>query len=731
MSSYHPPSSVPTSILSSSIPTSSSQYSLSHLGCSNTTPAVPEALVRLWKETETRLHALWDEIGVPDSDRRKQLQQAHGDIVATCNATITHNSERVLALKDDINRHLTAIQNLLGVLGRTQFDVRDDIKHGLEVRLKYLQTRLDILEKERGEQYDKLHDLHSKLSAFWTNMDLIPDPQFAMDACVHDLSKTMIDAFKSEIVKLKRMQDERTDEMHRLCQLIIDLWEDMDFPTDAPLYEMLRNQNFDPTEAVLSELEEKLDELTNEKNKREDNLSKIRAKIELLQDRLQVDEDERQTFLHRHRGISSQTILANERELVRLCALKDEKIEHIIRYQRDVLAALWDKRGVPVSERLRFRPAHSNCFDDKTLDDIEEQIGRLEDECNSLVEILTLIHKRERILDVVEKLDSVDPSILGSKNRWDAKKVREQEKTRHRVNIALPLVEETLRARVGEWEENHKQTFLYNGYGFLEQMENDIKFQQQAKENEKLRRASEKFEKNYQDATWGTNKAGPAGRGRTQNRGENVRRGTMTPLRRTGPSKSAARSNDVSSICTPARRSTLQPAARGGASSVNRNLFGVAALPARRQSRAAAPSKKVPVTESRRLTRTPAKRSAAATHTPVSGAKRKAVASRTPRKTGLAGGVKKQRTTTTSTTTSTTKASSSSSSSSRSAVRMVAPKKAAAPLSVMRERTAVTPSASKNNAGGNTVRPSSPLAKTGGERASMRQNMFQNRTANH
>jgi Ase1/PRC1/MAP65 family protein len=145
---------------------------------------------------------------------------------------------------------------------------------------------------------------------------------------------------------------------------IIKLWAELGTPqaqTDGAIVKYYRDspEQLGLREDDLGRLKVKRDRLVEEKRSRERRLREIKTMVEVLWNRLNVEEHERKRFLNGNRGCGMRVINEFEDELSRLNELKRQNLNLFVEDARCRLQELWDGLYFSEEEMLDFTPAFS------------------------------------------------------------------------------------------------------------------------------------------------------------------------------------------------------------------------------------------------------------------------------------------------------------------------------------------------------------------------------------
>lgn len=283
------------------------------------------------------------------------------------------------------------------------------------------------------------------------------------------------------------MYDEYTRRLasvRSLSDQIIQLWAELGVPQaqqdgaivkyyrDAPEQLGLHREDIDRLQA-------KRDRLAEEKRSREKRLRDLRAAVESLWVKLEVDEAATKAFLGQNRGCGVRQINEFEDELARLNELKRQNLHVFVEDARVKIQDLWDALYFSEDEMLEFTPAFSDVYSDALLEAHEREVARLESLREQRAPMLGLVDKHKTLIQERDELaaSSQDASRLmmrGQKGeKRDPGKLLREEKMRKRIAKELPKVTVDVRKALAAWEDEYGRPFLVFGERYLDELDAD------------------------------------------------------------------------------------------------------------------------------------------------------------------------------------------------------------------------------------------------------------------
>ncbi|CAO3585143.1 unnamed protein product [Absidia cylindrospora] len=117
-----------------------------------------------------------------------------------------------------------------------------------------------------------------------------------------------------------------------------------------------------------------LEELKQQREFRKQEISQL---LYRLWDRLQVENDEKNTFLQFNKGVSTTELQKYEMELDRMFKLKSEKVQDFILDARNEIEGLWNQLYFSQRERDVFPYIESDEYNYNLLEEHENEVERL------------------------------------------------------------------------------------------------------------------------------------------------------------------------------------------------------------------------------------------------------------------------------------------------------------------------------------------------------------------
>ncbi|CAN8096540.1 unnamed protein product [Discula destructiva] len=443
-----------------------------------------------------QLHGLFDEIGVPGHERETR----EAELFTALSEALNNHVRQVSAEKKDLiaeaQKMITVIRQMEASLEepRSRRNVSND-NDGLEISypltrclqgLKEKHSQVRRMHQERFEQVKKLvvalESYSSHLEPSFLKIALPPTGPNQSIPPNFDLSSSYVDSIDQEFTRVYEEYERRVEMVRSTCETIIQLWAELGTPqaqTDGAIVKYYRDapEQLGLHEEDIARLHARRDKLDNEKKNREKRLRDLREAVEVLWDKLGVEEKDRKAFLNANRGCGVRQINEYDDELARLNELKQQNLHLFVEDARCKLQELWDALYFSEDEMLEFTPAFSDVYSDALLEAHEQEIVRLETLKEQRAPILTMVDKHRALVAERDELaaSSQDASRLMMKGqkgeKRDPGKLLREEKMRKRIAKELPKLTVELRKTLEQWEDEWGRPFCVHGERYLDSVE--------------------------------------------------------------------------------------------------------------------------------------------------------------------------------------------------------------------------------------------------------------------
>lgn len=297
-----------------------------------------------------------------------------------------------------------------------------------------------------------------------------------------DISSSYVDSLDLEFTRVYEEYERRVETVKSTCETIIQLWAELGTPqaqTDGAIVKYYRDapEQLGLHEEDIARLQARREKLETEKKNREQRLQDLKEAVEVLWDKLGIEEKDRKAFLNANRGCGNRQINEFDDELARLNELKRQNLHLFVEDARCKLQELWDALYLSEDEMLEFTPAFSDVYSDALLEAHEQEIARLEILREQRAPTLAMVEKHRSLVAERDELaaSSQDASRLMMKGqkgeKRDPGKLLREEKMRKRIAKELPKVTAELRKTLEQWEDEWGRPFCVHGERYLDAIE--------------------------------------------------------------------------------------------------------------------------------------------------------------------------------------------------------------------------------------------------------------------
>ncbi|XP_014249743.1 protein regulator of cytokinesis 1-like isoform X2 [Cimex lectularius] len=195
-------------------------------------------------------------------------------------------------------------------------------------------------------------------------------------------------------------------------------------------------------------------------------ISLLKAKLEKLWSRINVDRDYKQEFFVKYKGVGKSVSDAFMAELERCEEIKLANIKPMVLNARQEISDLWDKLTYVDEQRKEFHPYYTDLFSEDVLDLHEMECTKLHNFYEENKLIFELADKREVLWQRMLHLEDVAQDKSRLFNNRGGKLLKEEKERKHLEN-SLPKIDAQLRQELSNFQENHGTPFLWYGEDLL------------------------------------------------------------------------------------------------------------------------------------------------------------------------------------------------------------------------------------------------------------------------
>ncbi|XP_059191544.1 protein regulator of cytokinesis 1-like isoform X2 [Centropristis striata] len=457
--------------------------------------------------TLIRLQDIWDEIGIPEEQRLQRTKDVHKHIKGLLDLMIAEEEGLKKRLLKDIQSSLKELNDLCAELQLPPFEEEDGCTM-LQME-KNSRTRLEVMKAQKKQRMEELKGLVDKdrelcdimcTTPFYIDQDSIP-------------SLKQLETYRAYLNDLTQQKESRHDEfvsVKKEIAIVMDELErhpetsfEMDVMCEDEEAFCLSNDNIAALKLLLSQLQER-------KAENERCCSAHRSKIQELWERLQIPQEERESFSEHMVKSKKRNIEALQAEVQRLEVLKMQSMKSVIEAIRAEIALFWQRCFYSQEQQQAFVPYHYDDFTEELLNLHEAEVKTLKKCYEEHRELFEGVTKWQENWTLYLELDKKanDPSRFNNRGG----NLLKEEKQRADLQKSLPKLEKSLKAQIDVWEQEQGREFLVNGQKFLEYVQQQWDHHHAEKEKEKLDRQLKKSKQIQEDMLYGTSMRTPSKR---------------------------------------------------------------------------------------------------------------------------------------------------------------------------------------------------------------------------
>uniref|UniRef100_G1NE45 Protein regulator of cytokinesis 1 n=1 Tax=Meleagris gallopavo TaxID=9103 RepID=G1NE45_MELGA len=351
--------------------------------------------------------------------------------------------------------------------------------------VKDLHTRVEVLLKQKKDRKQELQALQEQDKNL---CDILCVSLFSIDdSAVPSLDE--LDRYRRHVASLSAEKVSRREEFVSikrqvvLCMAELEHSPDTSFERDVVCEDeeafCLSTDNIANLQSLLQQLEARraLNEAT---------CAELRSRITELWERLQVPEEERQSFAVHMTGSKAKTREALKLEVDRLEELKLQNMKSVVQAIRAELAEFWDKCFYSQEQRDAFSPYYDEDYTEALLQLHDIEVGKVKSYYETHKELFEAVQKWEENWKLFLELErkTADPSRFS--NRGGS--LLKEEKQRAKLQKTLSKLQEELENRIQAWEQEREEPFLVKGQQFMEYVTEQWQLYRMEKEKEKQER---------------------------------------------------------------------------------------------------------------------------------------------------------------------------------------------------------------------------------------------------
>ncbi|KAG9445984.1 hypothetical protein H6P81_012112 [Aristolochia fimbriata] len=466
------------------------------------------------------LKLIWDEIGQDQFEREKVLLELEQECLDVYRRKVDSANISRARLHQSLADSEAEYTHLLVSLGERSFPCRPEkmaatLKEQLDSITPALRE-MQLRKEERVNQFLEVQTQIQKISAEIegnTELDALP-----VDVTVNenDLSLKKLDEYRAELQRLHREKNKRLQKVEDYLSTIHTLSATMGMDPSKIIVDVhpsldvsSKKQSKNISDAILLVLNNTVEALKEEKQKRLEKLRKLGKALTNLWSLMDTSYGERRSFSHitdfisisaseisKPGSLALDIIQEAEAEVKRLDQLKASKMKELFLKKNAQLEEICKKSHMEIPSQSEMdniiNLINSGEIDhEDLLASMDEQISKAKEEASSRKDIMEKVEKWMVSCDEERWLEE----YMRDENRYSVsrgahKNLKRAERARVTVS-RIPALVESLTAKTKGWEEERKKVFLYDEVPLLAMLE-EYNLLRQDKEEEKRRQRERK-----------------------------------------------------------------------------------------------------------------------------------------------------------------------------------------------------------------------------------------------
>lgn len=452
--------------------------------------ALASSLVTEINLAMARLVDIWDSIGIMEEQRVERMQTVKKHIDGLLHSMIMEEEALRHRIRTDIITSQKQLDTLCLELALEPYKMEEGLTV-LQIE-KNLRCRVESLQKEKNERMRDLNDLRKQDEELCVT--LCATPYYIPTGSVP--SRSQLQELQEHVEKLNKEKEGRVKVFSGLREDIRCLMDEMGHEPESSLEResicpdtdifLLTHDNIKALKLLLSQLEIKKESLISARDK-------LKERAMSLWTRLSCPEPEGEAFREAAMSTLSDDIRRWRGIVEHLEEMQMAQLEEVIDKVREELVVLWDKCMFGPEQRelfsIHFCDDH---YTEEMLAVHDEELLRMKDLYEAAQPILEDLEKWKRNWALYQEFErkAADPARFS--NRGGS--LLRESKDRAKVQKLLPKLEEELRGRVEDWENNKSSPFLVHGQRVMDYISSQWEEHRQQKDKEKNERMTKKAE---------------------------------------------------------------------------------------------------------------------------------------------------------------------------------------------------------------------------------------------
>lgn len=479
------------------------------------------------------LQHVWDEVGESDNERDKMLLQLEQECLEVYRRKVEQASQAKALLHRALADAEAEASSLVSILG-DRIVVRTSEKRGgtLKEQLAAVQPQLEELQRNRDARLKQFTDVKAQIHNILTELSgssQFNDPAVFPHGSEQDLSLRRLDEYNSHLQALQKEKADRLQKVADYIGVIYDLCSVLGIEAMKILSEvdssLVKSEDTSISDSTLSRLNTTVQTLEHERKQRIRKLQTLGASLIELWNLMDTPPEEQRHFRHitclagtvenesfAPGTLSLDNVKEAEGEVIRLDQLKAGKIKELVMKKQVELEGIFIDAHIasnPDTTRDKIMAAiDSGLFDtSELLTSMDQRINDAKKEALSRKEVLEKLEKWMLACDEETWLEEYNRD----ENRYNAGRgahinLKRAEKARAAVQ-KLPALVDALTTKTKAWEEEHGKTFLYDGMGLLDILDEHNQLRKEKEQEQRRLRDQKRLQEqqiNEQETLFGS-----------------------------------------------------------------------------------------------------------------------------------------------------------------------------------------------------------------------------------
>ncbi|XP_021262366.1 protein regulator of cytokinesis 1 isoform X2 [Numida meleagris] len=429
------------------------------------------------------LRNIWEEIGIPEELRLERTGAVKKHIKNLLDMMVAEEEHLKEQLLKSVAVYRKELDGLCSELQLEPFETEEGST--ILQMVKDLHTRVEVMLKQKRDRKQELKALQEQDKNL---CDILCVSLFSIDgAAVPSLEE--LDRYRRHVASLSAEKVRRQEEFASIKRQVILCMEELEHSPDTSFE---RDVVCEDEEAFclstdnIANLQNLLQQLEARRALNEAMCAELRSRITELWERLQVPEEERESFAVHMTGSKAKTREALQLEVDRLEELKLQNMKSVVQAIRAELTEYWDKCFYSQEQRDAFSPYYDEDYTEALLQLHDTEVGKVKSYYKTHKELFEAVQKWEENWKMFLELErkTADPSRFS--NRGGS--LLKEEKQRAKLQKTLSKLQEELQSRIQAWEQEREEPFLVKGQQFMEYVTEQWQLYRMEKEKEKQER---------------------------------------------------------------------------------------------------------------------------------------------------------------------------------------------------------------------------------------------------